>query len=682
MSCGCVTSNQSCTLSQESLSWTRRMFDLRLSLKTWSTLLVVSLLTGTLAVSGKAWAQSELGSWDNLPEETVFAFRIPNGQQVADVFLNNTKLGAVLFSEKRKNAVLEVLEEDAEGKWSQFRQQLGEYGLETDDLLRLLAGETGYAVSVNFDADPQPFVGGMAWCQPGEELAQKALAALENVVDEQADAEQPVSRIDLQLADQPVMLLKIPSTSEEHQTEFEVDGEYEGLSQEEQRRAVMKAYEEWENSAITVVKYHSVLVCQLGERILVVHNFSGEESPDDSDAADQLSALLARWIEAHESGEGGFTARWADDPSIDRVQALEGLPVMELVGDAASLVRLATSGDNSEQVTQSMVQFFGLEEVGAFALRSTITGSLWQSSYAISIPSPRHGLLKLLDQEPIAPEPPPWVPASVMRYGHIGFDLAEAYQVIKEEVTRQFPERGEGWFQIAEAQIESFTKSSLYDVLGSLGTRHYLISFGLQTDENEEEEDEPQESIAIVWEVEDEPLWSRLMQAMTPFLASTDGAEFQEEQGFRGWRFKQQDKEGGLVVGNSYLVLGYGSGVLESVLASLNNPPTGSDTLRGSELYQSAADMIDLQPGLALEVSDGDRYFTMMHNWLEVQLEKAEFLLDSADESSGSDTFLEAVQTLMPTVEEAKGMLGVIVRQWQVDDDGVHGSAVQELPPP
>ena len=72
----------------------------------------------------------------------------------------------------------------------------------------------------------------------------------------------------------------------------------------------------------------------------------------------------------------------------------------------------------------------------------------------------------------------------------------------------------------------------------------------------------------------------------------------------------------------------------------------------------------------------------MMHDWLEVQLEKAEFLLDSADESSGSHTFLEAVQTLMPTVEEAKGMLGVIVRQWKVDDDGVHGSAVQELPPP
>jgi hypothetical protein len=31
--------------------------------------------------------------------------------------------------------------------------------------------------------------------------------------------------------------------------------------------------------------------------------------------------------------------------------------------------------------------------------------------------------------------------------------------------------------------------------------------------------------------------------------------------------------------------LGFGSGVIESILSSLNNPPTGTDALRGSKIF-------------------------------------------------------------------------------------------------
>ena len=625
-------------------------------------------------------AAQESSSWESLPEETVVALRIPDGQAFAEA-MRKTKFGTVLFSEKRKAAVAKVLESKNSGEWAEYQQLFQEYGLTTDDFLGLLAGESGYAL-VMTEAE-EPMFAGLGWLEPGEELAEKFYEALAKVIDEQDD-ELPTTRVDLTLADVPVMQLKIPSINVEYDDEYDLSDDYSELSEEEQEEALEKAVEKWEESAVETISYNTLFVGKLGGRLLIAHSYEDEEDEAAAATTEQLSALLGQWIKAHATGSEGFAPRLTDEPGAARVMALEGLPVFELLGDVTPLMKLLRASAPSEEKAEQVVRIFGLDGLGPFAMRSTVEGTEWRTQISLAVPAPRLGLMQLLDQEPLAVDPPQWVPTSAVRFYQWSFDLGKAYEIIKEAALREFPDQASGGFTMVEMQVQNFAKASLPEVLSSLGNRHIIMSFGLESAELDDDDLDVSQRVAVVWQIEDEELWTRLLQAIKPFAGMAPGTEFTEEQGFSGWRMKRGTDEGGLFLGKGYLVLGFGSGVIESVLSSLNNPPAGDDALRGSEVFAKASAMIDLEPALAVEITDGERYMNMAINAMNKQLKQASELTDviddDEDKANGFELMLSLARTVMPSHDEIDGMMGVIVGRWEVNEDGVFGNSVQEMP--
>ncbi len=628
----------------------------------------------------------EFTSWDSLPEETVVAVRIPDGQAFVEA-LRETKFGAVMFSDQRKAAVAKVLESDNSGEWSEFQQQLEEYGLTTDDLLGLLAGESGYAAVMQSEGEEVNGFTFLAWLEPGEELANKIFEVIAKVIDEQDD-EQPVTRVDLTIADQPVMQLQFPSISVEYDDEYELGDNYEDLSEDEQEEVLEKAQEIWRNSGVETVKYRTMLIGVLGDRLLIAHRYRAQEEEVALKSAEQLSEILGQWIQTHTTGSEGFATRLTDEPGAARVMALEGLPVLELLGDVAPLVKLLRFSLPSEEKAERGIRFFGLDGLGPFALRSTVEGTEWRTQMSLAMPAPRQGLMQLFDQEPLAADPPQWVPASTVRYHQMSFDLGKAYEIIKEAALREFPDQASGSFAMVEMQVQNFAQASLSEVLSSLGNRHIFMSFGFETDAVEAAHDgddaTASERMAMVWQLEDEELWARLLKAITPFAGMAPGTEFTEEQGFSGWRMKNGKLEGGLFLGKGYLVLGLGSGIMESVLSSLNNPPSGADALRGSAVFAKANAMIDLEPALAVEITDGNRYLKMTIDALDKPLKQIALLLEQInsedDDAENQSRLLPMLREIIPSQDEIEGMMGVIVSRWEVNEDGVFGSSTQEMP--
>ncbi len=644
--------------------------------------IAASALLCIFLASENCLAQS---SWQSLPDETVVALRIPDGEAFANAFMA-TKLGATMLNEKRRNAVVEILESDRSSELGDIRKQLQEFGLETADLWNLMMGESGYAVvKGGGDEDESQFFG-MGWLEPGEELAAKVYGALGKVIENQDD-EQPITRVDLKLGNRPVMQLRFPSIELEHEEEFMLGEEYEDLPEEEQGDAWEKAYEEWQESAVELVVYRTMLICQFDNRLLITHSYESEDEETAEATAERLSALLGRWIAAHATSSGNYVAQVTKEPGAARVMALEGLSVLELLGDLAPLVELLRETAPSDEKAEQLIGVLGLDGLGAIAMRASVAGKLWRTQMSVAAPAPRQGLMQLLDQESLAIDPPQWVPASVVRYHQWSFDLGKAYEIFKTEATRMFPEQAGSGFAMVEAQVQNFAGASLTEVLGSLGNRHTFMSFGMESGGGADKE-AATERMAAVWQVEDEDLWAKLLKVLTPLAGMATGAEFTEEQGFSGWRMTSEEDEfeGGLFLGKGYLVLAIGEGVLESVLSSLNNPPSGSNAFRGSTVFSKAGDLVDLEPALAIEVTDGNRYMRMMQHWMNEQLDSFETLfavMDNSENDSDDEStklFFKLARAVLPTADEVEGMLDVIVNRYEVNDAGMFLEGVQVMP--
>lgn len=649
---------------------------------------VWSICIACLFVVPRVFAQQAVETWQCLPEETVAAVRIPNGNAVLDA-IRETKFGKVMLTEKRKQDLIAVFEKHSDDEWSEFLAVMKEYDLTSDEIISLLAGETGYAVLLTNDSDDQPQFLGLAWMQPGEELAAKSFEIVAKAVEEQDD-EREIERVDLDLAGQTVMQLRFPKVDTEYTDDFDLPDDYEELSDAEKRDAYKIAEEKYEASAVETVTYRTLLLCQHDDRLLIGHQFSASDD-ESADSADQrLNETFARWLTAHANGgSDGFAPRLSDDPGVTRAWSRDGVPIMELLGDIRPLIEVARAAATDAEQAERWIRLFGVDQLGPFALRQTADGPNWHTQMSLALPAPRTGLMKLMDQELLAIDPPQWVPASAVRYFQLSFDLGAAYNTVKEEVTREFPDRTVAGFAMAEAQVQNFAQLSLPELLSSLGQRHTIMSFGVEDSEVSEGEDlEPGENMsdrmAVVWQVTDEQLWSRLMKVIAPFAGMAPGSEAAEEQGFSGYRMKNDSVEGGLFLGKGYLVLGVGTGVVETVLASLNNPPSGSDAFAGGEVYSTATDLLDLDPAMFAEITDNERYVQMVFSKMRQQLDQIENMFDAAgngDDSDGNFVF-DLMRAVMPDDEELPGLMGVSVGRWEINDDGFFGESVQEMPLP
>jgi hypothetical protein len=643
-----------------------------------------------------------------LPSETMLVARIPGGQAFVDALRSQTKLGTVIFGPERIQRISEYL--GSEGTLpDELHQGLQRYNLKPADMGQVFQGELGFAVAALPRPDREPLFVGLSWLEPGEELADRLVKAVQSAVAETSDNEHPIRRIDLSLAGHDVMHLTFPQIDTED-VDTDVPDNVDEFTEEQLNQFFLEqARKQAEAKQMEVDQVH-VFIARLGGRLLLANTFPQSASRTQAagagnvdlaaiSGAEPATGVFARFLAAHDAPAGPAGSALLSQANLEGLLP-GGTPLVEAVLDPRPLLKLAASNP----LGPGLLTALGVDTLGPIGLRGVLDGNQLKYVFALSAPAPRSGVLALLDQQPLDPQPPDWVPASVTQFQQISFDLGRAYTQIRELVVRQAGDPARMQFDMVDAQVQNSLQADLAAVLSSLGHQHTFLTFASKPapavpaagDANALFAATFTERVGMVWQVRDEQIWRRLIKLIADFAPLTQGAVAPaEEQGFTGVRV-QGPIEGGLFVANATLVLGIGSEVTESLLATLRNPPGGTAALGNSELFRRAQALLALRPCFEYSLSDakGDpkklkdlvlSFFEAQANLLEQYGVDDE---DEAGEDSGQAALaaqkarLERIRQLLPTDDELEGLMGVGVGMTTVDGRGMVSQSVLELPSP
>jgi len=648
----------------------------------------LGLFGGGTAVS----AEPARAAWECLPGECVAAFRMPDCVEWIDAFRRDTKLGAILLAPSRMESVKKWFTDD-DCPLREFSEELEKIGLEPDDLQQLLVGEVGAAVLINglesSDAMPMIFL----WSEPGPEGAERWLAAIEASLEDQDESDHPATQVDIQIEDRPAMLITMPGRRVQRGS-FDLPENWQELSEEELQAAIRESRENRQQDDEETLHYTPMIVMRWDGRIYAALGAKSREEPESGPDVDRMIESFTKFVRAQSGDPGEFVTQALTNPGIQRVSDVAGRCMFECLINVQPLRELMLSEMKPAQV----VKFFealGLDQFGHIAFRGTLDGSNMRSSLFVAAPAPRKGLPLLLDQSPTESQPAAWVPSDVMQYQHISFDLGVAYKSFKELLIQEFGQQASTSFGFVETQVKGHVGTDMTGLLSSIGNVHTIVRFSPEPGVSSEEI-ENLERLAVVWQLRNVELWTRVMNTIGE-LAPMSGRKLKatDEQGFRGWRFDEGGFEGGLVAGNGYLVFGVGTGTLERVLAALKNPPSGAAALLTHPLFEKAQSLLTLQPGTGFTFSDGARIAKFAFQGLDSVLDleeklKARFSSDTfgdadgddgaSDEEDSTEFSAKHLRSILPSAEELEGVLGVSVSRTYVDDHGLFSESVLELP--
>lgn len=281
----------------------------------------------------------------------------------------------------------------------------------------------------------------------------------------------------------------------------------------------------------------------------------------------------------------------------------------------------------------------------------------------------------------------------------MSFDLGAAYSYIKELLVQEFGAQVSSSLQFVELQIKGTTQLELPELLSSLGQQHHTVTFlpKMQRIENPDAEGEPVEAPvareALVWQLKDEEAWKRVIVAANGLAPLTGGALAPaEEQGFTGLRINTAGAQGGVFVGRGYLVLGIGPEVVETVLASLKNPPPAGSQFANGPAMKRAGELLSPAAGITFGVTDYSGYVKLLRQALlqafesplAGQAQLLEGIEGQAELQAALDktrAMVEKLKALIPSDEEMEGTLGVSVGQAEVTPQGLVYRSALELPP-
>lgn len=657
-------------------------------------------------------AAAELApSWTLVPDSTVLIARA-DLSKFLKALRRQTKFGAIVLSEERVSRGIELWKSENQTEWEATVKELGEVGLKPEDLAQLFAGECGFALTLEPRGERAPLLVGLTWLEPGEELAQRTIKAIQDALEKHADAPHPTQRVDLDLAGAQVMHLTIPIMHAENldPNDFAPDDEGDESQTPEalkkRREALM---EKLKNRKTIEADRGHLFIARLGGRLLVANTFpqsstevlakdEEERSKIDWDkqtGAEEATGVFARFLEAHAGQGSGHAAELLNTPGIAAALP-EGVPLLEIIGDPRPLLKLLVS--QQEKIGDTL-KALGLDAVGPLAIRTVLDGTVLRGGVFISAPEPRAGVLTLLDQTPLTPAPPPWVPSSALEFQQFSFDLGAAFAKIKELMISMGGDRARQGFVQMETPVQNFLQTDLATLLSSLGHQHSVVSFTPKTDAAPAvAADEPTpaaiaQRTGVVWQVKDEPLWQRVMQTIGQFAPAAGGAvQAAEEQGFNGYRVQQGPAQMGLFLGRGYLVLGIGDEVTESLLSVLRNPPEGNASMAASGLVERAAALLPPAPCLIYQLSDAGLSVKTtkraIEQMIELPLAQRARLAQlpganvPAGDTAAATAFAAKLKELLPSDEELEGVLGVSVGQTTVNEHGLSSQSAVELPAP
>lgn len=662
---------------------------------------LLALLAVPLVAHGQAPGTVSKPSAFALPEQTVAVLRLPDMGAYVAAMRRQTRLGSVLLSDERQRKLAQLFQEANREEWGELVAGLARFNLQPEDWWKLFAGEVGMAVVLEPRSGQAPLTMILAWLEPGEDLAARLLAAMQKAVAEAGSGDAALRRTDLNLAGFAVMQLTqdVEGTLHDLTPPFEEDGA-------EQPGAAPDLQPELNQELAKLDEWH-LFVTRAGGRLLlgmnVPHNadlvrqrLMAQQNVDWAGLiGDPARNCFARFLAAHQAKDPGVLPRLFATPGM--AQALPaGLPLLELVLNPAPLWQLLEQPEDDQ--LRPVLEQLGLTNLGPMALRMTLDGTTMREGLFVSLPSPRTGVCTLLDQTPVAAEPPAWLAANVTGFSVMGLDLGKVYATVKEIALQAGGIQAQQLFAQLEAQVQIQLQAGPREVLAALGNQITTVTFppkkGAVADlQAAETFIDLSDRVAVVWQVRDPAICGRLMQLIRAIAPSTQGmVRMADEQGFTGVRIEPPGLgvDMGLFLGKGHMLLGIGSEVCETVMAMISSPPQGTAAFAASPQLARARTLLGPEPAFSYSVSDLSRNLPDVRETLMQLLQAPQALqavpgvpgLPAQDFSPEDAALLEKLKELIPSAEELEGMLGVSTSLLVINSHGLVARSATELPPP
>lgn len=678
------------------------------------------------ALPAATTADEPAPSWMALPEETVVLLRLPGGETFFNALRQQTKLGAVLFSADRVQRVRNLLREQLlNDSDEELHKALGRFDLKPDDWQNLFHGDLGAAVTLEPRKGRAPLVVVLGWLEPGEEVSQRLVAAVQTLLSELADeAADAPKRNDLNLAGHDVMHVEIRCHEKVMPEVPDFDDDDDDASEGKLQAQVEKFKQRLKDGKQVEVDRIHLFLARLGGRLLwasTVPQSSGEikkKSDAEREAIDwdaltgldDVTGVFSRFLAAHDSPSPGGPRRLLETPGLQATLP-DGIPLLEILGDPRPLLKLTELAQNPAQVKKAL-EATGVAGIGPLAMRTALDGGALRSGIFLSMPAPRPGLLALVDQTPLAPEPPAWVPANAIDYQQVTFAIGKAYRRLKEMAVAESGDAGRQSFDQIETLAKTFLQVELAALLDSLGEQWSFVTFtprfgppAKAADDDDDDDEKPAvpeivQRIGIVVKIDNEQPWKQLLQVIARFGqgGAAGGFKMVEEQGFSGCRMEQGQSQIGVFVGSGYLAVGIGPEVSESLLSVLTSPPAGKKSMRSSGLVERGRALLAPQPCFSYELADAGANAKVTRQAIQSVVEALLGTNMTAAPQSrlglgvplpfGSGVsperkeLLDKIKSLLPSDDELEGMLGVSIDQTVVTDDGLMMQSASELPAP
>lgn len=624
-------------------------------------------------------------SWECLPEETAVMVRLPQPREFVEALRSRTRFGAVVLGERRLERMGKAMFgrlrlDGADDTAERWQEPLAKYGLEPSDLEAPFAGDLGFGVVLVRRANDRPPLQMMlTWLEPGEEAAERLLAAGKRMLEDRQQAENVAPRrVDLEMAGHDVIWIAEPEMGLDL-GDLDLEDADATADAEAVRKRIAAA------KPVQTGLIHS-FVTRVGGRLLVGQTLpSGrivaraaavaDRNWDDESGAEEAKAVFERFLVAHAAAGPAPMAEILSLPG-SRATLPEGLPLVDIIVDPRVFLN-AIGGDDAEVARR--LEAVGLDGVGPVTWRQSFDEGVFRNGIFVSMPAPRRGLMRILDEACDPCEAPSFVTGEATDLTQVSLDLGRGYRTIREVMVAAGGEEAANMFTAAEMQAQGWLGVELPKLLSSLGSRHWLIAYpskvadaiaagrrggGAMTNLDAANRG------AIAWQVTDEASLLKILQRLAPLA----GGELTDEQGFRGIRIPNGPA---VFVGMNHLVVGVGAESLEKTIAGIRTPPAGPASLREGEAMRRAAALLPLDPARMFSVGDASVTGGLLGNLREILANT-----EPDDVQPEYRDLLAGIKEALPTAAEMEGMFGVSVSTLRATDAGLAFRSAWDMPAP
>lgn len=657
---------------------------------------LLALVALTSLAGPRATAADLRPSWECLPEQTAVMVRLPQPQEFVAALRTRTKFGATVLGGDRLERVWKLMVDkfgpDGGGDtFDGWKKDLEKYGLRPADLTAALAHDVGFGmVVVPRDAGRPPLQVMLAWLEPGDDAAGRMFAAVKQMLEERAgEGESAPKRVDLEMAGHEVVWVQ------ERVMGLDVgkigaDAEVDKAVGEQVVEQAVELTERIAKAARVQVGVSHSFVTRIGGRLLIGQTIppspvlaarQAGDGPRDwevESGAEEAKGIFQRFLAAHAAAAAAPVAEVFAMPGV-REALPEGLAAIDIMVDPRVFMTVFGGNGAEAEEGRRRLASVGLDAIGPVVWRQSLDGGRYHNGMFVSMPAPRRGLMRILDQDCDPSEPPSFVTSEATDLTQFSLDLGKAYQTVREVMVAAGGEEAGNMFTVAEMQAQGWLGLELPKVLSALGSRHWLIAYPSKIAAavaagraagNAGQQLNAANRGAIVWQVADEAPFLKILQQLAPMAGGT----LAEEQGFRGIRVPNGPA---VFLGMNHLVVGIGEESLEKTIAGIRNPPAGEASLREGDLMRRAAALLPFDPVRMFSVGDATKTGGMLGNFREIAA-----AMEPDDVPEEYRELFAGLKGLMPTAADMEGMFGASAATMRMTDAGIALRSVWEMPPP